>query len=286
METVREIAKSIGVPALLHPLRRPVTWACQHGFLPPAIRKFLPWRWAVEPFTIFGSAWKCEWFPTDFDLVGQQIFWSGLRVWEKETSPVILQQIQQSRCFLDVGANCGIYTVLGCMVNPTVGVVAFEPVPRIFRALANNVKQNGLNSRVTVLNVALSDKNGGVGFHEAEDPQMGSLAVAGYRGQPGRVIQVDCRTMDSVVEELQLVPDFMKIDVEGFEHAVLNGGRKTLGTFRPRIVLEANPGDPANEMSTILSEFGYRFYNITHRGLEERQEISPQEKYVNWLCLP
>jgi len=285
LKSVRTILKATGLPLLLHPFRGSITWACQHGLLPPGVRKFLPWRWTLEPFTIFGKGWQCRWFPTEFDAVGHRIFWSGLREWEKETSPVILDNIRRSRCFIDIGANCGIYTVLGCTINPDVRVVAVEPVPRVCAALAHNVTKNNLDPRVTILNVAFGDTNGTVDFHEAEDSTMGSLAVGGYKGQPGDVIQVKCRTLDSIVEQLNLAPDFMKIDVEGFEHIVLSGARRTLGTFHPRIVLEANPGDPGSAMSEILSEYGYRFHNITERGLETRSEIIPVEAYRNWLCV-
>ena len=214
------------------------------------------------------------------------MFWSGLREWEKETAPVILEHICRSRCFIDVGANCGIYTVLGCTINPKVNVVAVEPVPRICAALANNVRRNNLASRVAVLNMALGDSNGTVSFHEAEDPTMGSLAVDGYRGQPGEVIQVKCRTLDSIVAELNIEPDFIKIDVEGFEHVVLSGASHVLGTFRPRIVLEANPGDPGSAITGILSGYGYTFYNITVDGLIKRSEIIPVDAWRNWLCVP
>src|ERR1700730_15337244 len=127
----------------LHPLRGFVTWACQRGLISSEIRRCLPWRWVLEPFTIYGDGWKCRWFPTEFDNVGHRVFWSGLRQWEKETAPVILESIRRCRCFIDVGANCGIYTVIGCAVNPAVRVVALEPVSRICAALARNVMQNG-----------------------------------------------------------------------------------------------------------------------------------------------
>ena len=285
LQAIRAVVKALGLPFLLHPFRGPVTWACQRGLLPSGVRGFLPWRWALEPFTIYGTGWKCRWFLTEFDAVGHRVFWSGLREWEKETAPVILENIRRSRCFIDIGANCGIYTVLGCTINPDVRVVAVEPVPKIYAALAHNVAQNSLDSRVTVLNIALGDSDGTVPFHEADESTMGSLAVGGYGGQPGKVIQVKCRTLDSLVQELKIEPDFMKIDVEGFEHLVLCGASWVLGKFRPRIVLEANPGDPSDAVTQILSKYGYGFQNITDSGLETRSEIIPVDAYRNWLCV-
>jgi FkbM family methyltransferase len=285
VQGLRAILKALGVPRLLHPFREPISWACQHGFLSSEVRRFLPWGWVLEPFTIYGTGWKCRWFPTEFDAVGHWVFWSGLREWEKETAPVILDGIRNSRCFIDVGANCGMYTVLGCAVNPCVRVVAVEPVPKVCAALANNVRQNNLDSRVTILNVALGDSNGSVPFHEAENSTMGSMAVGGYQGQAGRVIQVECRTLDSIVDDLNIEPDFMKIDVEGFEHLVLSGGNRVLSRFRPRIILEANPGDPGDAVTEILLKHGYGFQNITDSGLQRRSQIVPVPDYHNWLCV-
>jgi hypothetical protein len=91
--------------------------------------------------------------------------------------------------------------------------------------------------------------------------------------------------MDSIVEELDIEPDFLKIDVEGFEDAVLAGASRVLSQFRPRIVLEANPGDPSDRMTKILSTHGYEFWLITDSGLERRSEIVPVEAYRNWLCV-
>jgi len=277
--------KSI-VRFVLSPLRGPATWACQRGLLPSQINRILPWRWALKPFSIYGKGWKCRWFPTDFDAIGQRVFWSGLRDWGKETTPVILDQIRKARCFLDIGANCGIYTVLGAIVNPNVRIFSLEPVPRIFAALKNNVTGNNLNEQVTALNVAVGESNGTVPFHQAEDATQGSLAVGGYRGLPGSLIQVECRTLDSIVEEFNLKPDFIKIDVEGFEGAVLAGATRVLSTLRPRIVLEANPGDSFERINEILKRYAYIPSILTDRGPEPRTQIIPDEAYRNWLCLP
>jgi hypothetical protein len=116
---------------------------------------------------------------------------------------------------------------------------------------------------------------------------MGSLTLDGYWNRGGKVIQVNCRTLDSIVEDLKIEPDFVKIDVEGCEHLVLRGASQVLSKFRPRIVLEANPGDSgAPAVTRILSQYGYEFHNITDHGLEGHSEIVPVEAYRNWLCIP
>jgi FkbM family methyltransferase len=274
---------------LLRPFRGPVSWASQRGFVIPQVRKIAPKSWTFEPFTIYGPGWKCRWFPAKFDRMGRELFWTGLRNWEeKETVPVMLENMKRSRCFVDVGANCGVYTILGCASNPSLRVVAVEPVPKVFAALVNNVRQNGVDPRVVLLNVAVGDSNGTVPFHEAEAPAMGSLSVSGYHGQRGRLIRVECRTLDSIVEELNVAPDFLKIDVEGFAHAVLAGASRTLSKFRPRIIIEANPGDPCEQVTDILVSHQYTLHHITPAGLRRMDKIIPAEGegYRNWLCLP
>jgi FkbM family methyltransferase len=285
MAALRQLLKPIVTP-LVHPFRGSVTWACQRGILSAEARRFFPWGWVTEPFTIHGDGWSCRWFPTDFDTVGHRIFWSGFHQWEKETVPVILDHLRRSKCFMDIGANCGIYTVLGCTVNPQLKAVSIEPVPKISAALKNNIERNGFSPRVQVLNLAVGDCNGVVPFHEAEDATQGSLAEQGYAGQKGNLIQVRCTTLDALVEELKIEPDFLKIDVEGFEHAVVKGATGVLKRFRPRIVLEANPTDPADVVTEVLSAAGYNFYNITDRGPVQRPTVDPVHEFRNWLCIP
>ncbi len=197
----------------------------------------------------------------------------------------MLEEIRRSKCFVDIGANCGLYTVIGCTINPQVRVVAIEPVAKICEALKNNISRNQYQMRTHVLNIALGDTNGTVPFHVAENALMGSLNTNGYQGQPGEIIQVECRTLDSIAEELNIEPDFLKIDVEGFEDVVLRGAQTVLRRFRPRIILEANPGDPCGEMNEILSAHGYEFSIITDGGPQPRKEIIPEPGFRNWLCI-
>ena len=278
------------IKTIIHPLREPASWALQQGILPASSRSFFPWSWGVEPFTIHGDDFKARYYPSAVDTVGQRIFWTGFREWEKDTVPVFLQLLRESRCFIDIGANCGIYPVLACAVNPKIQVVAVEPVPKIFAALENNVRSNQLTDRVKLIQAAVSTEEGIAHFHESTDPTMGSLSTDGYRGKPGKVIEVKTTTLDKIVSQLPVPPDFIKIDVEGFEDVVLSGGDHTLSVHKPRFVVEANPDGPFLKLTEIFSRYGYSFYHLAEEGLVKKPTIQPnmdpEYDCRNWLCVP
>lgn len=83
--------------------------------------------------TIYGNGWKSRWFPAEFDDISHIIFWSLLYGYEKETIPVILDQVRQARCFIDVGANCGIYTVLERRLTRAQGLSRLNRCPKSAR---------------------------------------------------------------------------------------------------------------------------------------------------------
>jgi FkbM family methyltransferase len=252
--------------------------------LPLGARKFVPYRWATEPFTLYGDGWSCKYQSGPRDAIGHVLFLDGLRHWERETTGVFCDLLKTSRCFLDVGANFGIYTLIGCSINPSLQVIALEPVPAISAALRENVQCNGFENRVTVMQAAASKEEGWLPFHESDEPTMGSLNVEGYQGFSGKVIQVRVVTLDS----LNVKPDLIKIDVEGFEDVVLEGAEQLLAICRPRIILEANPDGSYKRVTQILRRHGYGFQHLTPSGPRAAEVIQPNagEHFCNWLCLP
>ncbi|HSR09271.1 MAG TPA: FkbM family methyltransferase [Bryobacteraceae bacterium] len=254
------------------------------GLTPRSARKFIPHRWTIEPFTLYGNGWSCKYQAGARDAIGHHIFLRGLRNWEAETVPVFRELVKTSRCFLDVGANFGIYTLVGCFTNANLQVIAMEPVPAISAVLRENVRCNHLEGRVTVMQAAASKEEGSVPFHESDEPTMGSLNVKGYRGFSGKLIQVRTLRLDS----LNVKPDLIKIDVEGFEDVVLEGAEELLATGRPRIIPEANPDGPYERVTEILRRHGYGFQHLTPSGPRAAEVIQPNagEHFCNWLCLP
>jgi FkbM family methyltransferase len=122
---------------------------------------------------------------------------------------------------VDVGANIGVTVRL--FAAQAGHVHAFEPAPRALRLLQRNVSDL---CNVTLYTVALSNENGTARFSELEALDNSTLADDG--------IDVPVRTLDSY----GLKPDVLKIDVEGFEHLVLEGARETL-RHSPVVVFEA-----------------------------------------------
>ena len=120
--------------------------------------------------------------------------------------------------FVDVGANVGSYTLIASE-SALCKVVSIEPHPRAFALLAENVKRNH-RPNVTCLAVAISDADGWCSLTDGAELCMNRIVSS---DNPGRAIRVKVRTLRSVCEELGIVPDFIKIDVEGFEPHVLDG---------------------------------------------------------------
>ncbi|KUY54293.1 FkbM family methyltransferase [Burkholderia sp. RF2-non_BP3] len=141
---------------------------------------------------------------------------------------------------LDIGANIGCTALALSQIVGEGKVVAFEPVPRTFANLSKNV---GMLSNVAIHNFALGSQAGTVPMQGSEGDSAGAfvanqfqIANAGYFQ-----VEVPVRTLDEAFPSLGLDRiDFIKIDVEGFELDVFEGGRETLQRFKPRVVLEMN----------------------------------------------
>ncbi len=133
---------------------------------------------------------------------------------------------------VDIGANHGIYSYF--MVRQFDTVVAFEPQPACVETLTS-----WAGSRVDVRSVALSDR---AGESTLSVPVLHGVAMTGYaRLAPGRAAD-DCDVLQVPIERLddQGLTDvrFMKVDVEGHELEVLQGGEQLLRRDVPVLLVE------------------------------------------------
>src|SRR5215468_10717247 len=153
---------------------------------------------------------------------------------EAQSLNTVLSRLKPESVFFDVGAHMGLYTLYAA--KRCKAVHCFEPVPGTNAVLAHNVQRNRLTN-VTVCNFALSDAEAEVEMFEGSADNLGASSLA-VSGLTARVYKIKARSVDSYVSETGVVPDVIKMDVEGAEILVLRGARKMLMEHHPAIVCE------------------------------------------------
>jgi FkbM family methyltransferase len=205
--------------------------------------------------------------------IASALFWHGLDGYEPDTSRTLRFFFERSATFIDVGANCGLYSLLGALWNPTLEVVAFEPVPAIFDGLKKNVLLNQLGSRVRCENIALSSESGRTTFFLPKSESLdvestGTLASESWQSRKGSPrLEVEAVRFDEYAARHPMRVDLIKIDVEDFEADVLEGMREVLTRDRPFIVCEVLPRLHGNHRTRkIVEALNYQPYWITPTG--------------------
>ena len=132
----------------------------------------------------------------------------------------LLHLLRPEDLFVDVGANAGSYTVLASAVCKA-QTIAVEPDPISVKALIRNVKINAIESRVQVEQVALGERSGRAYLTAGRDT---TNQIVSQRSSATQEIQM--RRLDDVVSGKS--PMLIKMDVEGHERQVIDGGRNAL----------------------------------------------------------
>ena len=174
------------------------------------------------------------------DRLGCDVFYGYYD--ERFEAALFTDVLGPSATMFDVGANFGYYAVhCAQAVGPTGSVHAFEPDPAASELLVMNANANGLHHRLTTHAVAVSDRDGEVEYHLAEEAAFSGLTSTGRSATRG-VVTVRSRSLDSVATEHGVQQlDALKIDVEGHEPAVLRGAANLLRRSPdPLVMLEVS----------------------------------------------
>lgn len=155
--------------------------------------------------------------------------------------------LKEGDVWLGIGANIGYYALLGSrLVGDSGKVYALEPVSTNYQALQKNIELNNLYN-VRTFKLAAGEKSGFENIHVARRGNWSSMiyrdGVGYFKEEKVRVI-----TVDDFVREEQIEPDFIRMDVEGYECAVIKGAKETLKKLKPKILMEIHPGILGNDL--------------------------------------
>jgi len=170
-------------------------------------------------------------------------------------------------CVLDVGGHIG-YVALyfASLVGRQGHVYVFEPVPNNLRYLCKNVAPH---SEITVIEKAVGSDEGQLKMYvESLTGQNCSFLRdyvvqrnaerAGMAGPPIYEADVEVVSLDHFVQSEGIRPDFVKIDVEGFEWEVLQGAARLLSEVKPMLMVEMRRNQET--VLDALTRGGYRLF--------------------------
>jgi FkbM family methyltransferase len=174
----------------------------------------------------------------------------------------------RTHLFVDIGANTGFYTILATGRYGYDKALSFEPNPEVYRTLEQNLKLNGLQTRVRCFNLALGEKRQVLPFcryasHTGLSRFIESESEIKHKDREDHeIVEIETVSFDDFVttHDINVMEiDFVKIDVEGFEYNVLKGMRRTLSLIsNVKLFVEINPKNKNREQTTdLLSEFGF-----------------------------
>ena len=186
--------------------------------------------------------------------------------------------------FIDIGSNHGHYTLLasGIIGNSTISI---EPVKDTFSRLKSNIEINKLNN-ITLLNIGLSNT-------------VGELRISNNKGSMNKILKnqtnnnfetIKVTTLDKISENIHNL-SIIKIDVEGYEKYILEGGFKTLKNKNLMvIIIELNEYTnyyDYNEMDIIeiLKKFQFKPYRFLTKTKELIELKSKNDDSFNTIFI-
>lgn len=183
-------------------------------------------------------------------IVGSSLHGMWLGTFERNKRALFSSYIKPGMTVFDIGAHAGLYTIISSLAVGRDGMVySFEPNQRNVVLLKQHIALNHL-SNVKVIEAAVSDHDGVSSFDDAES-HIGKLHPAG---------RVQVKTVK--LDDLNIKPDVVKMDIEGGEWLALLGMRNTLSTSRPTIFLATHGKQVANDCRAYLSDLGYSIKQI------------------------
>ena len=193
--------------------------------------------------------------------------------------------VKDSKVILDIGAHCGSHSIIYSKLNPNCKIYSFEPQKAMYELLNKNIQDNHITN-IETFNVALGNKkchftmssncshgpNMNVNINQTMQFNLGSLQI-GKGGETIEINRLDDYDFGSV--------DYIKIDTEGFEPFIIDGGMELIKKYKPFLFLELNRSPITEDMKDSYLPVNKNII-ITLIDLGYRKHLI--DDYDNFLC--
>ena len=204
------------------------------------------------------NSWYGTFLLNEFDYVQKTIIHGN---WEPHIQNIYEKFLTKESVAIDVGAHIGFHSKR--MADYAKKVYAFEPQKSLYHQLCANITLNDYSNKVECVNIALGETQKTTSFALdtikilPQDQHLGEYNLGGKSLDDSLDYgNVQVRTLDS----FNLNPDFIKVDIEGYELQFLQGAIQTLLKHQPLLVIEIFP-----ETFDLISSF---FKGINYELIE------------------
>lgn len=199
----------------------------------------------------------------------------------------------ESFIFWDIGANIGLYSLYASLKYKNLDVIAFEPSTSNLRVLSRNISINNLQSKIKIVNQPLSqERNKFSQFNESTFQEGGALHsfrekydFTGKNFETKNQYQLLGTNINDLIDKNILqIPNYIKIDVDGIEHLILQGGDKYLSEKKIKsILIEVNENffDQFNQIKGIMHKNNFSLKKKDRN--ENFYQNSNFEKMYNYI---
>jgi FkbM family methyltransferase len=195
----------------------------------------------------------------------------------------------------DIGANIGLYSIYAALKHNNCEIVSFEPSTSNLRTLSRNISINNLENKIKIFTNPLSNKTDSfLKMKEGNFLEGGALNSFGepfnFEGKNFKSemnYQLLGKSINSILDNKILqVPNYIKIDVDGIEHLILEGGDKYLkheNLLSLSVEINENFTDQYEKVLKIMKESGFKILHKKHNEEMYKGRVSLHSNTYNYI---
>lgn len=217
--------------------------------------------------------------------------------YEESLKAEIMQHLSSDGVFIDIGANIGLISLFVSKYFPNSKIYSFEPGEVTHHCLSRSITSNAI-ANVELIKKGVSNQvNESVSFFIDPDSTGGSsLVIDKNKNNMQRPVEkISLTTLDAFVNERNIKPTLIKIDVEDAEEMVLEKAIDTIEKYHPVFIVESTNKkimENPKFLETIFKNYNVRevgsanFVNISELKNLASANANKQRRFTDYVFVP